>query len=677
MSNFITLDDLSLPFWEEIKDRPVFCGFKIIGEQKVPVGADGQTGLGADASLERFGTYSQIKAMNLPFVGISLMNPIEVNGKYLVCLDFDWKRSPSGVAFPEMLKVVAQLESIGAYYETSYSGKGAHYWVLTTLEDMPKSVKFPNNCEIEVFSGFPNQKSNVLVTDYDIEGTLKAVKAKAMFPKQQEPEKKPLPKLGNMTVNIVDNLIRAKEVLEFIPADDYESWVKVGMILKGEFNDNAYDLWNQWSARSDSYDPEIMFNKWASFNGSGLTIATLVAMGKEHGYEVPHAPKSTPQEDFLTDPVSGEIVIKKRLSDRKVELAKRLVAPEWVIDGIIPSGVGSLSGFAGVGKTTAIIPLACAAGGLVSHLDNLKVSIRRKVVIFTEQPSQIERLLYGIHKHMVLKGRGAKPEWDEISEWIILINSKRESITELQMSLSEACLDYQYTHEKMGLVSPLIILDTAAANLKVEQENDNGEISNNMSMIKELAEKNNANFWIINHLAKDAKNQSIDQIMDMTARGGSAWGSDANWTALIGKADPDDIDSATILKIDKERIGTLRGSEIVFSAAFQSEFMVDKLGEPVEVSYPVVGMHKSETAIRKKDAFKKKVGEAHQSIIDQIERKMYQTGKDVHAVIKGNQQDFYKRLSELIEAGKVVEVELPKEMCKGAKTHFLSVLSKE
>ncbi len=677
MSNFITLDDLSLPFWEEIKDRPVFCGFKIIGEQKVPVGADGQTGLGADASLERFGTYQQIKSMNLPFIGISLMNPIEVKGKYLVCLDFDWKRSPSGKAWPDMLKVVSELEAQGAYYETSYSGKGAHYWVLTTLEEMPRSVKFPNNCEIEVFSGFPNQKSNVLVTDYDIEGTLKPIKAKSIFPKQQEPEKKVAQKLGNMNVNIADNMVKADQICKLIPADDYETWVRVGMILKGEFGDNGYELWNSWSSKSDSYNPEIMFNKWASFNGSGLTIATLVQMGKDHGYEVPHPPKSTPQEDFLTDPVTGEIKIKKRLADRKVELAKRLVAPEWVIDGIIPSGVGSLSGFAGVGKTTAIIPLACAAGGLVSHLDNIKVSVRRKVVIFTEQPSQIERLLYGIHKHMVLKDRGAKPEWNEISEWIILINSKRESITELQMSLSEACEDYVYTHEKMGKVAPLIILDTAAANLKVEQENDNGEISNNMSMIKELAEKNNANFWIINHLAKDAKNQSIDQIMNMTARGGSAWGSDANWTALIGKEDPDDINSKTILKIDKERIGTLRGSEIVFSAVFQSEFMVDKLGEAVEVSYPVVGMHKSETATRKKEAYKKQLSAYHEAIFKAVKETIYPSGVDIHKIVGGKKTDFDRVIRELIACNSLQYAPLPPDMRKGRKTEYLLVPLKQ
>jgi hypothetical protein len=674
MSNFISLDDLLLPFWEQIKDQKVFCGFKIIGEQKVPVGADGQTGLGADASIERFGTYEQIKAMNLPFVGLSLMNPIEVNGNYLICLDFDWKRSPSGLAWPDMLRVMAELSNSGCYYETSYSGKGAHYWITCKLEDIPKAVKYPNNCEIEVFSGFPNQKSNVLMTDYDIEGDLKSFNVRAVFPKQ-EVEKKPAPKLGNMTVNIADNIVKADQICKLIPSDDYEIWVRVGMILKGEFGENAYELWNSWSSKSESYNPEIMFNKWASFNGSGLTIASLVAMGKEHGYEVQHAPKSTPQEDFLTDPVSGEIVIKKRLSDRKVELAKRLIAPEWVIDGIIPSGVGSLSGFAGVGKTTAIIPLACAAGGLVSHLDNLKVSIRRKVVIFTEQPSQIERLLYGIQKHMILKEGGAKPEWDEISQWIHLINSKRESITELQMSLSEACADYQYNHETLGQISPLIILDTAAANLKVEQENDNGEISNNMAMIKELSEKTRAHFWIINHLSKDAKNQSIDQIMNMTARGGSAWGSDAQWTALIGKDNPDNIDSDTILKIDKERIGTLRGSEIVFKAAFHTEFMLDKLGEPVEVAYPVVGMKKSETETRKKENYKKEINEYYEKIVSTVQSLEYPSGNDVHKLVGGKKEDFNARIRELIAHNRLSIMPLPAEKRQGAKKDYLLVPS--
>ena len=296
-------------------------------------------------------------------------------------------------------------------------------------------------------------------------------------------------------------------------------------------------------------------------------------------------------------------------------------------------------------------------------------------MIFTEQPSQIERLLYGIHKHMTIGTSDKHPQWDEISEWIHLINSKRESITELQMSLTEACADYQYNHEKLGQIAPLIILDTAAANLKVEQENDNGEISNNMAMIKELSEKTRAHFWIINHLAKDAKNQSIDQIMNMTARGGSAWGSDAQWTALIGKNNPDDIDSATILKIDKERIGTLRGSEIVFLAAFHQEFMMDKLGEPVEVSYPVVGMRRSETAIRKKEDSKKKMTKLHEAIFKAVKETMYPSGNDIHEIVGGKKADFDKVIRELIACNSLQYAPLPSDLRKGAKKEYLLVPS--
>lgn len=672
MSNFISINDLYPPFWDVIKDRKVFCGFKIIGnDQKVPTGVDGQSGLGADASIDRFGTYEEIKAMNLPFVGVSLMNPIEIDGKYLVCLDFDWKRAPDLTASPEQLEMMAMLTKLGAYYETSYSGKGAHFWVLSKLDNIPRSAKFGNGTEIEVFSGFPNAKSNVLITDYDIEGELRNINIKAIFPKVPEVAKKPAPTLGNMTVNIVDNLHRAREALRFIDSDDYEVWIRVGMILKGEFADNGYDIWNKWSMQSDSYDAEIMFNKWASFNGSGLTIATLVQMAKDNGYDIPKAPKSTPEEDFLTDPVTGEVVIKKRLADRVVSLERKLIAPEWCVDNVIPAGVGSLSGFAGVGKTTSIIPLACASAGFVSHLDNLFVSIRRKVVIFTEQPSQIERLLYGIHKHMTLDN-GKHITWDEISEWITLVNSKRESITDLQKSLSEAAIDYQYNHEKLGNIAPLIILDTAAANLKVEQENDNGEISNNMAMIKELSESTRACFWIINHLAKDAKNQSIDEIMNMTARGGSAWGSDAQWTALIGKEDPKNIDSATILKIDKERIGTLRGTEIVFSVVFQSELVVDQLGEPVEVSYPVVGMKRAETSVRKVEAMKKKDEAYKDAILKAVKENMYPTGKEINDIVRGKTEDFGKVIREMIANNTLEYRDLPKDLCKGGRKQYLS-----
>ena len=664
MSNFITLDDLFLPFWEQIKDRQVFCGFKIIGEQKVPVGADGQTGLGADASIERFGTYEQIKAMNLPFVGLSLMNPIEVDGKYVVCLDFDWKRAPNGQAEPEQLELMAMLTKLGAYYETSFSGKGAHYWVLSKLDNIPRSIKLGNNCEIEVFSGFPNAKSNVLITDYDIEGELRNINIRAIWPKVKETEKKPAQKLGNMTVNIADNLVRAKEVLNYIPADDYEVWVRVGMILKGEFGDNAYDLWNTWSSNAESYDPEIMFNKWASFNGSGLTIATLVAMGKEHGYEVPHAPKSTPLEDFgILDEATGELVIEQPIKESLLDKAyippmDKLVAPQWVVDGVIPNGVGVIAGVGGVGKTTALMPLVATVAGFDDHMSDIKVKINRHVIYITEDSVQAQKAIYAIKKW-----RKSQKDINTIYDYIHLYNSNQYKINDLRDLLIEA-VD-RYSLEYKGIMfPPLVVFDTASANIAVDNENDNAEISKYMTMFKQLWARYLMPIWLVNHLAKSANGMSIDELDAHSARGASAWRDNSNWTANLA-IEKDSSDRVLhMMKVREE----LAFNEIIFSSVTHDEFAVDVFGEPVNVTYRYCTAKKSSSGMRVHE----KIKEREEAIMKVINESAYPSKNDVVEQVTGSKKVVLAHLNEMIESGKLRVLRLPDDQKEKGRSTYLS-----
>lgn len=664
MSNFITLDDLFLPFWDRIKDRQVFCGFKIIGEQKVPVGADGQTGLGADASLERFGTYEQIKEMNLPFVGLSLMNPIEVDGKYVVCLDFDWKRAPDGKAAPEQLELMAMLTKLGAYYETSFSGKGAHYWVLSKLDNIPRSVKLANNCEIEVFSGFPNGKSNVLITDYDIEGELKQINIKAIWPKVPEPKEKPAQKLGNMTVNIADNLVRAKEVLTYIPADDYEVWIRVGMILKGEFGDNAYDLWNHWSSQSESYDPEIMFNKWASFNGSGLTMASLVAMGKDYGYEIPHAPKSTPLEDFgILDEATGELTIPKpekvSLLDRAyIEPVKDIKAPEWVVDGVIPNGVGVIAGVGGVGKTTAIMPLAATVAGFDDHLSDIKVTIPRHVIYITEDPVQAQKAIYAI-----TKWRKSDKDLATIYDFVHLYNSNQYKINDLRSLLIEAV--ERYSMEFRGIMfAPLVIFDTASANIAVDNENDNAEISKYMTMFKQLWAQHKLPIWLVNHLAKSANGMNIDELDTHSARGASAWRDNSNWTANLA-IEKDSTDRVLhMIKVREE----LRFNEIIFSSVTHDLPSTDIFGEYTEVTFRYTTAKRSSSGARMHD----KIKAQEEAILKVVRETAYASNNDIVEAVTGSKKDITARTRKLIEEGKLRVLPLPEGVHFKGRSTFIT-----
>ena len=72
--------------------------------------------------------------------------------------------------------------------------------------------------------------------------------------------------------------------LRFIPADDRETWVKVGMAIKAELGDDGYSLWDYWSQTGQSYNERDAHQVWRSFKSGPVQIATLFHIAREHGY---------------------------------------------------------------------------------------------------------------------------------------------------------------------------------------------------------------------------------------------------------------------------------------------------------------------------------------------------------------------------------------------------------
>lgn len=69
-------------------------------------------------------------------------------------------------------------------------------------------------------------------------------------------------------------------------ADDYQSWIKVGMALK--HSGYSCDLWDAWSASSPKYSAGICQEKWQTFAMSSktpLTVATIFHWLKEDNYD--------------------------------------------------------------------------------------------------------------------------------------------------------------------------------------------------------------------------------------------------------------------------------------------------------------------------------------------------------------------------------------------------------
>lgn len=76
-----------------------------------------------------------------------------------------------------------------------------------------------------------------------------------------------------------------REALPFIPADDRDIWIRVGMALKRELGDGGLDIWLEWSQQSPSFILSHALAAWKSFRADGkVTIGTLLFEARKHGY---------------------------------------------------------------------------------------------------------------------------------------------------------------------------------------------------------------------------------------------------------------------------------------------------------------------------------------------------------------------------------------------------------
>jgi putative DNA primase/helicase len=87
---------------------------------------------------------------------------------------------------------------------------------------------------------------------------------------------------------ITPDLIRAalQHISANLPRDD---WARVAMSIKSEFpDDTGRDLFTEWSATADGFDPKATRSTWQSIKaGGGVGIGTLLHLAKQNGFVMP------------------------------------------------------------------------------------------------------------------------------------------------------------------------------------------------------------------------------------------------------------------------------------------------------------------------------------------------------------------------------------------------------
>lgn len=83
----------------------------------------------------------------------------------------------------------------------------------------------------------------------------------------------------------MNDVNRIGTALHFVPADDRDTWLKIGMAIKSELGDSGFDLWDDWSQQAASYKNSDARDVWRSIKpDGGVAIGTLFHEAKASGW---------------------------------------------------------------------------------------------------------------------------------------------------------------------------------------------------------------------------------------------------------------------------------------------------------------------------------------------------------------------------------------------------------
>jgi hypothetical protein len=358
-----------------------------------------------------------------------------------------------------------------------------------------------------------------------------------------------------------------------VPDCPYDTWYKICFSLARV--PNGYQLFYDWSKRSQGArhkvatdaDIDYQWNDAYANSRGDISLGTLY-----------HYARRNPEFEFTE--VSEDVISldsDEPLITDVEQWSGQPVTPDWVIDNFIGEGVRTISGAAGKGKTSIVAPLC----GHVAHLleySFLTPRHRRNVFYFTEDTNQLNRMVMGMKKH---QSREFDSEDEKEAEWRKYFQiklTKRYKVNEVK-KLAEAIKEHAHNQDGK-IIQPLVVFDTQAASLDVEDENNNAELSKFISAIKlHFWESNRIPVWIVTHITK--MSAELDDYSGLTSRGAGSVGADCHGT--MGIVHPKDF-TGRILGNIKDRDGAKR-KEVRAEITQRVTDAVTPYGEPDTLSY--------------------------------------------------------------------------------------------
>jgi RecA-family ATPase len=477
------------------------------------------------------------------------------------------------------------LNGISGFVENSVSGNGKHIFALA---DQPVSDFKCHDHGVEVFS---SNAFIALTGDVDnqfakpLDGSSFDISLIGRYQRIWQQDYDAFAADSERDLNMSTDELR-ELVMSIQPPDvGRATWIKMGMICHHQERGSldGLEIWQDWSNQGYEH-PEIyglpacaseLEYQWHSFKkdpARGRSLATHKTLRF-------WANKSAPCDAGVFEDVEYDL--------------EETLATEYVIDGFIAEGIFVLSGQSGIGKTTLLLPLAALAAHICAIDHPLKPNLRRPVLYLTEDRKQAVRILSGLRKHC-----GVNMSATEMNQWFKIRETHRMNKDEIAQLIRKFADDNKmYMKDVNGddvLIPVLIVADTVAATLDLEDENNNSEVSKFISKIKSACSDTGASLWLIAHISK-AMNRA--DVSDMSARGASAFGADANGTGFVIAGERSD-EGKRFLILGKKRY-EVDFNEVLFTTQKYELLVKNRLGQTLSESYRIGSIEKSSEQNRK------------------------------------------------------------------------------
>jgi hypothetical protein len=364
---------------------------------------------------------------------------------------------------------------------------------------------------------------------------------------------------------------------------------------------------------------------------------------------------------------SGAVLAERHPMLEFVPFDETLRAPRFIVPNFIGTGICVIAGYQGIGKTTAVLPLATIVAGINKRLlCPLTPRDWRHVVYITEDIDQAQRIL-------LATANGDSHAIGMIKERVHLVNARRLSAD----FFAEVGKDYaaMFTRHVEGVaLPPLVVIDTKSAAFDVDDENDNAEAARIMSELKQKFA--GLPVWLIGHIAK--ANMTRTTAAEMSMRGASAIEADAHQVVfLVAEKD------ARFLVRGKTRFEA-PFKELAVNTMTDEKEAVNEYGEKVSITVRAATFEPLVPGARQKReqefqndtvAFEK---QARRKSILQIVREARERGetinRDAVAVrLGGKKAVAIDEVKGMIDEDLVAEVEIPKKHRTHPNRKFLLI----